>query len=390
MKVRFKSQFMVMLATLVLLLNSCSDKNNEIKVIKSYKAVIEDSVMINRLSTVQLLDYNAYENELLLLDRQTQEIILIDKKGAIISKFNPHIEGPSYVGNHDFGWTFYENEGLVCHAAYYLYQFDKKGNLIAKHPYPVETRGLWSLDYDPVMVDSYTKNGEVEVLAFITDPSGPKPNTQVFQDSVNLLYAMNFNTGSAKVVMKKQPFSVYRNLGKYVDRGWPTTAKLKNSRFAQVFSIDTSVYIFDLAKDELVNAIPIPKEFQPIYEPVDFSANRGGDKSRINASIISTGELIWVQVYGTIPASIEKEIKRNGGDNYRETFEYTQAVKKYINTTDLLFNENEFLGELKFNVGLTSYDKVGGTDGSFWLHRNYKDERDYQTFLKVKIVEDKQ
>jgi len=386
---RFKALLLLISVALILLVNSCGSKNNEIKVIKSYKAVIEDSVMINRLSRVKLLDYNAYENELLLHDRQTREIILIDKKGEIISKFNPHVEGPSYAGDYDFGWSFYENKGLVCHSSYYFYQFDKQGNLIAKHPYPVEVSSLWLLDYDPVMIDSYTKNGEVEVLAFITGPVGPRYNSQAYQDSVNMLYAMNFNTGSSKPVMKKQPNSVYRSLGKFVDRGWPTIAKLKTSKFAQVFSIDTSVYIFDLDKDELVNAIAIPKEFQPIYEPNEFGVRGEADIYRRNASIISTGELMWVQVYGTIPASIEKELKRNGGDNYRETFEYTQAVKKYINTTDLLFDENEFLGELKFDIGLTSYDKVGGTDGSFWLHRNYEDERDYQTFLKVKIVEDK-
>ncbi|KYG84124.1 hypothetical protein AWW67_03155 [Roseivirga seohaensis] len=388
MKLRSQAFSIFSFLLLVLLTVSCgTSKEVTDDNVKSYITQVVDSVMVDRLSTLQLLDYNVDTKEFLVGDQQTNEVLIVNENGDLVLQFNPHVESPAYVGDYDFGWSFYGNDGLVCHSHYYLYQFDKKGNKLAKIPYPVEARSIWWLDRDPTMVDSYTINGSTEVLAFITEPAGPPYNSQGFQDSTVMLYRMNFETGEATPVMEKQPESVYRTLGKFVDRGFPYVTKMKNDRFAQVYSIDSMLYIFDVANNNLVNAIPLPKAFQPEYETIEFGEKGEPDIFRINSYVVSTGDNIMVSVMGKVPESIIREIYKKV-DMLSESQDYKDAVKKYMTNNHLLFDENRFLGEVKWTAGNVGYQKISSPDGYFWVQRRYDDERDYQTFLKVKIVED--
>jgi hypothetical protein len=389
MMTRLHHQFSIFcFLLLTLLIAACSGTQDSINEgLKSYTTKVVDSVMFDRLSALRLLDYNANTKEFLIADWQTREVLVVNENGELITIFNPHVEGPNYVGNNDFGWSFYGDDGLICHGDYYFYRFDKKGNRISRVPYPVETQGLWSLDGDPLAIDSYTNQGETEVLVFITEPAGHPYNSQAFQDSTFMMYRMNFETGESYPVMEKQPESVYRTLGKFVDRGWPYVAKVKNDRFAQVYSIDSLLYIFDVVENRLVNAISLPKDFQPQYETIEFGEKGQPDRYRINSSILSTGDYIVVSAMGTIPESIISEISKKV-DLLFESPEYKEAVKKYMTTTDLLFDENRYLGQVKSGIGKTEFWQIGSDDGHFWVQRRYDDERDYKTFLKVKIVED--
>lgn len=387
---KFRSQVLSIFNFLLLVLffTSCGvSEENSSAGIKSYTTQVVDSVMFDRLSRLKLLDYDSDTKELLVSDEQTREVFIINEEGEVLLQFNPHVESPAYVGDYDFGWSFYGDDGLVCHSNYYFYQFDKKGNKLAKIPYPVETQGLWLLDYDPLMIDSYTNEGDTEVLAFITEPAGQNYKSQAFQDSIHMMYRMNFETGESNHVMEKQPESVYRTLGKYADRGFSYVTKMKNDRFAQIYSIDSMLYIFDVVDNTLVNAIPLPKAFQPIYETIEFGEKGEPEQLRINSSLVSTGDYIMVSASGRIPDLVSKEIESKGG-NWYESEEFNAAIKKYMTTNNLLFDQNQYLGEVKSGIGTAGHEKISTSDGYFWMRRIYNDERDYQTFLKVKIVEE--
>mgnify|MGYP003134381118 CR=1 FL=1 len=94
-----------------------------------------------------------------------------------------------------------------------------------------------------------------------------------------------------------------------------------------------------------------------------------------------------VSVMGKVPESIIREIYKKV-DILSESQDYKDAVKKYMTNNHLLFDENRFLGEVKWTAGNVGYQKISSPDGYFWVQRRYDDERDYQTFLKVKIVEE--
>ncbi|MBO3698861.1 DUF4221 family protein [Roseivirga sp. E12] len=372
---------------LILLAVSCggsAEKSENEHQVQDYITYVADSLSFDYLPEVLLMDYSEETEELILIDRKSREVLIIDNQGAIVSKFNPHIEGPGYVGNFDHGWIFH-GENLVCFSNYYFYEITKEGEYIARHKYPVEVNGIWSLDYLPEMSISYkSPEGDPMFLAFITEPAGHNYNTQAFQDSAHMLHRMDLQKGTSEPIMKKRPESIYRNLGAYVDRGWPYFRQVDNNLVVVTYSIDDKFYLYDANTDELVQTFEIPEEFKPKFETVPFGSKEKPDKLRINIKVMSDGKHIFLRVLSTIPESVEKVLRRN--ENWRQSQAYRDALKKYSDLNTLVYNlDGTYLGPLENGAGLVNYDMESTSDGFYWVQRRYNDERPYRTFLKIKV-----
>lgn len=352
---------------------------------QDYVTYVSDSLTFDYLAEVELMDYDEDTDELMLLDRKSREVLIIDKAGEIISKFNPHIEGPGYVGNFDHGWVFYGEDKLICFSNYYFYELTKSGDFIARHKYPVEVRGIWSLDYLPEMSISYTSpEGDPKFLAFITEPEGANFNTQAFQDSAYMVYRMDFETGVSTPIMKKVPESIYRTLGAYVDRGWPYFRQVDNNLVVVAYSIDDQFYLYDANTDDLIQTFDIPEEFKPTYETVPFGSKDKPDLLRINSKVMTDGEHIFLRVLSKVPESVERVLRRQ--DNWRQSQAYKDALKKYSGLTTLVYNiDGTYLGPARNAAGPLSYDMESTSGGFYWVQRRYSDERPYKTFLKIKV-----
>jgi len=352
---------------------------------KNYETYVADSVTFEYLSPVELLDYDEPSQEMILKDRLTKEILIVDGKGELLTKFNPHQQGPGYVGDFDFGWTFYGEDQLICYGRYYFYQLTRQGEYIAKHKYPVDVVGLWLLDYNPEMAITYTSNKKLMLLAFITEPDGPRYNTQAFQDSVHMIYKMDLAAGTAAPVMQKKPESIYRTLGSYVDRGWPYFAQVDNNKVVVTYSIDDKFYLYDAETNELLQEFEIPEAFKPKFESIPFESKGSADVYSASTRVLSDGKHIILRVRGMIPASVERVLSRQ--DNWRESQAYKEAREKYATSESLLYDlSGQYLGTVKNGAGMLSYDAESTSDGFYWIQRRYSDERDYKTFLKIKVA----
>lgn len=379
------------LLILTFAISSCGSggiKNNESSIEeKDYVTYVLDSLTFSHLSEVELLDYSEVSDELMLKDKLSGEVIIIDNDGEVVSKFNPHIEGPSYVGNSDHGWVFHGDDGLVCFSNYYFYHLKKDGEMITKHKYPVEVRGIWMLDYSPEMMLSYSNGDEDYFVPFITEPDGFPYNSQAFQDSVYMLYRIKLGEGIAEPIMKKRPESIYRTLGEYVDRGWPYLTQVDGSKTAVMYSVDSIIYLYDAHTDELLQEIVIPEQFRATFESVPFGKKDQPDRTRINTEIRSTGEHIILRVMDRIPESVRRTLQRQGG-RWWESQAYKEASKKYTKINTLLFDlDGNYLGPLGNEAGFLNYDMESTSQGYYWAQRRYEDERDYKTFLKVAVKE---
>lgn len=370
----------------ILFTGSCSSSKEETDKIQigNYQAVVVDSLTFEWLPEVKLLDYNDETEELLLASQR--EILIIDKEGNIVSQFNPHIEGPNYVGDFDFGWIFYGDGQLMCYGSYYFHLFSKVGERIKRVPYPVETNGLYLLDGDPQMLMTYSTEGQDKLVTFITAPMGPHFKTKDFQDSVQMVYLMDVNSELGTPIMHKPENSVYRTLGKYVDRGWPHMTSLGEGIIAQTYSIDSVLYIWNADSNELVNSIPIPAEHRPEYETIDFEQKGEPDRVKTNGYIHSTGDKIILTSVSRIPESVRAELEKQ--PRYRESDAFKEASKKYNKVRSLLFDKDRYLGPLSFKIGKYEYNRIGTKSGFMWFQRRYDDERDYRTFLKVRVEEE--
>lgn len=374
-------------AMLVCILSSCNQENRgEFSETGKYKLEVTDSVTLDRLSQLSLLDYHAEKKELLIYDSQLREILIIDEAGELISSFNPFVEGPLYMGDESYGWRFYGDDRILGYGRVYFYLFTRGSDKVERYDYPTEVQSWWLLDYDPKMMFTFLNQGQVETMAIIPGVVAPKYKSRAYQDSTKMIYAMNLATRESRPVFRKPAHSVYRTLGKHIDRGWPLLVNGNDHYFAMTYSADSNIYIMDAIKDEVVNTIPLPKAHQPIYETIPFEAKGRPDQMKINSSIISTGDALIVRSLSIIPESVKRQIRATEEGRWWESDAYKEASRKYIKYQDLLFSKDRYLGELESNIGKMYFDKVSTNQGFFWVHRRYEDERDYHTFLKVRVV----
>lgn len=376
-----------LLIVLVCSFNSCHQKDNtESSEIGNYEIQIVDSVSFSRLSQLQLLDYHQENQELLIYDSQLREILIVDKNGDLISSFNPFVEGPLYMGNESYGWRFYGNDQLIGYGRVYFYLFTRGTDKVERFEYPAETNSWWLLDYDPKMIFTFPNQGQTEIMAIIPGVVGPKYKTKAYQDSTKMIYAMNLATGKNRSVFNKPVQSVYRTINRHIDRGWPLVNKAKGHHFVMTYSADSNLYIMDAINDVILKTIPLPKAHQPVYETIPFEAKGRPDLMKINSGIISTGDVFIVRSLNIIPESVQRQIRETEEGRWWESDAYKEASRKHIKSQGLLFNEERYLGEVEWNVGKVNFDMVSTSEGFFWVHRRYEDERDYHTFLKVRVV----
>ncbi|MFT7055451.1 MAG: hypothetical protein ACJAR3_001079 [Roseivirga sp.] len=382
-----KTYLSLFLLSSLLAFTSCN-QNEEEKVqaeIRSYSAEIVDSLVINRLSVVELLDYQSSAGEFLIFDTQTGEHLIMNEKAEILSSFNPYLQGPSYMG-FSYGWSFYGQDELVAYGQSYYYRYSKSGEILGKYEPPIDKGGGVQLDYSPQRIRAFETERGTEVLTmFISNfNSKRQPN----EDPNDVIFRMNFETGETIPAMQKAPDNIYRTVGKYIDPGYPTFTLLSGSTFAYTHQSDGFLYIFDAEKNQNINKIAIPEEFLPQFKGVDFDGKDNSEQLRINANVYSVDGKALLLSSGRIPNAIIKEIQQN--PNWFRSPEFKAAQKKYMTPTFLLFDQNKFLGELDWDIDLGEVMPKGTQDGFLWVKRTYKDERDYQTFLKVKIVEEKE
>jgi hypothetical protein len=348
----------------------------------SYIAEIADSVVIQRLSQVEMEAINAETSQLLLHDEQTNEMLVVDSHGEVVSSFNPFVESPDYMGNSSFGWTFYGEDKMVGFGYTHFVQYSLEGKRLKRFPYPIEVNGWVMMDFFPKRVAYYQGGSTEEVLALI--PGIPSPRSQSYYDSLDLVYALNFEKDASRPVFRRPTQSVYRTEGKYIDNGYPSMDHLGDGKFALIYPSDKNVYIYDAPSNELINTISLPEAHQPEYKPANFDSKVSPDLTKSVGYVMGMGDKFAVMVNGRIPESEFKKLREI--DRWWESPELDQLSNKYGSMDLLLFDQEKYLGEVKWDFDLGDYRFLGDSNGYIWLKRVYDDERDYQTFLKIRIV----
>ena len=158
---------------LLALLQACDSKKEvQLNQVERYELEVLDSVSIDRLSEVVLMDYNEQTEELLLHDKQTNEILVVGKEGQLISSFNPFVEGPDHVGSQGYGWNFFEKDKIIGYGQVHFHLLTKAGKRLKRLTYPAQVTSWWILDYNPKMLFTFEYQNSTRVLAFVPGVMG--------------------------------------------------------------------------------------------------------------------------------------------------------------------------------------------------------------------------
>lgn len=352
----------------------------------SYIAKIVDSVVIDRLSEVSMEAINPETSELLLFDEQKREMLVIDEEGNVLSSFGPFEEGPNYMGDQSTGWSFYGEDQILGFGSTHFYMFAKSGKRLKRIAHPIDFGGASIImNYAPKRIIAYGQDDVKTVVVLFPDLRA-ESKTQAYQDSSDMVYNLDFENDKLEPVFRKPEQSVYRTKGSFLGSGYPAMDHINDGKFVVAYEADNSVYIMDAVTNTLEQTITLPEAYWPIVEPVDFNSSEWPEARKVVASVYSLGDQFMVKVFGRIPEFELKVLRKI--PRYYESPELKRLEKKYNTIDMLLFNSDGFLGRVDWNLGHIDYRYFGDKNGFIWVKRNYKDERTYQTFLKIRIVPD--
>ena len=229
-----------------------------------------------------------------------------------------------------------------------------------------------------------TESGH-HLLTFIGGLSSLSTKSEEYFDSVSHLYTLDMNTGEYQNVFKLPAFSNYRKEDGFIDSAWPLFSHVEGSTFAVTYASDHYVYLYDAINDELLDTLPIPTEFLPKYNLQEFDVKGPSENEYTNKQILAVGNQLILVTGQNIPNSELRAIRET--PNWWISEEFDALKERYSEMHFLLFDREGYRGEIKWEIGTHIMTSLASDDGYFWAQRTYEDERDYRTFLKVKVVE---
>lgn len=124
---------------------SCNTRNpGETKEINTFQIEITDSLQIDYMGSLWILDYDSSSQQYLAYGNRDKEIVVLDEEGEIISNFDFASDGPNALGWIESLSLENGKIELIDHKSGFLH-FDIKGNPLWRFELPYSFRYINSI-----------------------------------------------------------------------------------------------------------------------------------------------------------------------------------------------------------------------------------------------------
>jgi len=129
---------LLQIAALGLMLFSCQSKEPETSSTplseQNLEFEIYDSLVVDYLGNVTLMDISPDESHFLLIDQNTDSIFVTDASGSILHQYKRTGEGPENIlGNRSGVARFIDNKNYLIPSSQGIYQYSLQGELLRKY-----------------------------------------------------------------------------------------------------------------------------------------------------------------------------------------------------------------------------------------------------------------
>ena len=344
---------------------------------------IYDSLVVDYLGNLTLMDISPDGNTFLLMDQNSSEILITDEKGSILNQYNRSGEGPDAYGSDKSGKaTFISNTEYLIPTTRNVVQYDIEGNLIRK--IEPDFQGMANL----IITASKSVIKRGNNLYFKIE--GRSHGEDDFNEK-NSLEKVNFETGEFTPII---PF--------------PKTSKFMNEELE--FAPFDYFPIFDVSQDSLFFMFRNePKLFSysldnldsPAYSkkiPFEEFIERKTDNSTENGGfnlrdflLGSVNDLVRLEdgsflLFYTSGLTDDQaaEVTSEAGTDFNKIF---SLAEKYNETGYVLFDGVSTSNLIERKDLLNNIAKVVSKD-EIWFNLNFSEaENDYSVIYKTRIVE---
>lgn len=203
----------------LIVIAACTSKSSIEKMKASYKWEILDSIQVNFMGELALLDFEPDQQLFLGRWNTQEEYVVFDDSGQIKHSFKLNEDGPNRIGWVQ-GINFWDGKIWVMEQANGIYVFDLKGTFLKKYPTPK--------DYFFINGLPFGAHRRVDELLYLRPESGEslKDIPSLFSNiySADILEIFNLSNGATRSTMPFPPNTVY-NSGNFYNWTFPSIIK---------------------------------------------------------------------------------------------------------------------------------------------------------------------
>ncbi len=362
---------------------SCSsEKNSDAVHLPDYEFVIVDSLQVDHLGSLALLDIHEEKELFLFSSGDDNRLFLTNQSGEIISTFEEPGDSPTAFGSKTGSGTFVGDRIVIMgRTRFAIYDLDFNFQHGFKLGYP--SSGMFYLSFDHLQ--PAIQNGKAKLVAFTggaqTEASSNQPE---YYSEYNTFDLIDLDSGTFTPVLPFHPKSRFLS-GKAFDFIAPIY-QVNGNEVSFVHKRDSLLYTYNLDQPDSFTATRIPfddfimKEGYPMKGKIDYETPSG--REGMIQSYFKVGDLNLVIYYSGIKLENMPDM----------TLERDSLVKVFGKLNPEKWLVLDDAGHS--SAPRATYDKFRpsrvDSEGNLWAMQNtyiLDEEPDLVTYYKLKLVQ---
>ncbi|SHO61792.1 DUF4221 family protein [Algoriphagus zhangzhouensis] len=273
-----KSRIFFLLSLLIAAACS-SPETNEENVLPDLELDIQDSIQVDYIGLLNLMDVNPQRKSILLFDPQKMQFVISDFEGKIISEFKKERDAPDGFGFYPMAAGKFNDQGnIIIVSPQGIFEYDIEGNLQESKRVPRDEQLPFSGRFDALKEIQFVEN-KILLSGLIARGDFNKTKPEFYDNFLQLVWA-DPETGKFEQFLHLDSASIFQN-----------NMSHEPGTLSANFAVNGNQLFVITGSDPFLNILninpPYQKQTRIALDLPNYKLNKGEDPKKADPQAIS-------------------------------------------------------------------------------------------------------